>query len=198
MTRLLIASNNPDKISEIRVLLAGLDVQLLTLKDFPELPATVEDRDTISGNAMKKALEAAQNTALPCLADDTGLFIPALDMEPGVRAARFAGEHCSYKDNRDKVLRRMDTARERQAEFKTCVALAAPDGIIAIKEGVMPGAITFQERGENGFGYDSIFEPEGSGKTYAEMTDAEKNRVSHRARALHLMLPILKEFISTQ
>lgn len=198
MFKLLIASNNPDKITEIRDLLAGLEVELLSLQDFPELPATIEDRDTITGNAMKKALEAAQNTGLHSLADDTGFFIQALNGEPGVRAARFAGEHCSYKDNRDKALRLLKGVQDRQAEFKTCAVLAAPDGVIAIKEGIMPGSITTQERGANGFGYDSIFEPEKSGKTYAEMSDSEKNKVSHRARALSLMRPVLEDLISLQ
>lgn len=198
MLKLLIASNNPDKISEIRHLLADLEVELLSLRDFPKLPATVEDQDTIAGNAMKKALEAAQNAGLHCLADDTGFFIEALNGEPGVKAARFAGEHCSYKDNRDKALRLLLGEQDRRAEFRTCVALAAPDGIIALKEGTMPGSITTQERGENGFGYDSIFQPAESQKTYAEMSDPEKNEISHRARALSLMRPILADLISLQ
>lgn len=198
MFRLLIASNNPDKIAEIRGLLAGLEVELLSLHDFPDLPPTVEDRETIAANAMKKALEAARNTGLPCLADDTGLFIQALNGEPGVFAARFAGEQCSYKDNREKALKLLEGISDRSAEFRTCVALAAPDGIIAVKEGVMPGTITTEERGANGFGYDSIFAPEGGELTYAEMSDAAKNEISHRGRALRLMLPLLRDIIAMQ
>lgn len=198
MMRLLIASNNPDKVAEIRELLRGLDVQLLTLNDFPDFPPTIEDGETIRANAMKKALEAARFAGLPCLADDTGLFIKALNGEPGIYAARYAGPGCSYKDNREKVLRELEGVSDRQAEFRTCVSLAAPDGIVAFKEGVMPGSITLSESGANGFGYDSIFAPESAGKTYASMSEAEKNACSHRARALHMMLPILKEFISVQ
>ncbi len=196
MLKLLIASRNPDKIAELRDLLAGLEVQILSLLDFPALPETLEDRDTLAGNAGKKALEAAQATGLTCLADDTGLFIDALEGAPGVRAARFAGEPCSYQDNRDKALRLLQGVQNRQAEFRTCVVLAAPDGIISIQEGRMPGSITTTERGSNGFGYDSIFAPEGSMQTYAELTDAEKNLISHRGRALRLMLPVIQDLIS--
>lgn len=193
MPRLLIATNNPDKLAEIAELLSGLGVELLSLRDFPQLASTVEDRDTLRGNAAKKALEAAQQTGLLCLADDTGLFIRALNDEPGVFAARYAGEHCSYKDNRDKVLRLLAGITDRRAEFRTCAVLAAPDGIVAIKEGIMPGRIASSERGSNGFGYDSIFELEPAGLTYAELADSEKNAVSHRALALDAMLPVLKE-----
>lgn len=196
MLKLLLASRNPDKIAELRDLLAGLEVQLVSLLDYPALPETLEDRDTLAGNAGKKALEAAQYTGLTCLADDTGLFIDALEGAPGVRAARFAGESCSYQDNRDKALRLLSGAQNRQAEFRTCVVLAAPDGIISIQEGRMPGSITTSERGSNGFGYDSIFAPEGSKLTYAELTDAEKNLISHRGRALRLMLPVLQDLIT--
>jgi XTP/dITP diphosphohydrolase len=198
MFELLIASRNPDKIAEIRELLKDLDLKLLSLLDVAEFPPTEEDGDTICGNAMKKALEAARHTGLTCLADDTGLFIDALDGQPGVYAARFAGEHCSYKDNRDKALLLLQNSTTRIAQFRTCVALAAPDGIIAIREGIMPGEIIREERGDNGFGYDSIFAPEGGGKTYAEMTDAEKNEVSHRGRALRAILPLIKEIIESE
>ena len=198
MPRLLIASQNPDKIGEIRDLLDGQEAQLLSLKDFPDLTATVEDQDTLAGNAGKKALEAARHTGLLCLADDTGLFIDALEGEPGVFAARYAGEHCSYKDNRDKVLRLLQNEKDRKAEFRTCVVLAAPDGIIAVKEGCMPGYIATAERGVNGFGYDSIFIPAGSDRTYAELSDSEKNAISHRALALRAILPVLKDIISSQ
>jgi XTP/dITP diphosphohydrolase len=196
MLTLLIASANPDKIAEIRDLLSGLPVKLLSLLDFPDLPQTDEDRDTIAGNAQKKALEAAQRTGHICLADDTGLFIDALDGAPGVFAARFAGEHCSYKDNREKALRLLTGMDDRKAEFRTCAALAASDGIIASLEGVMPGSMAYSEKGENGFGYDSIFIPEGYEVTYAEMTDTEKNAISHRGRALRKMLPVLQDIIS--
>ncbi len=198
MFRLLIASRNPDKIAEIRELLAGLEVELLSLLDFPEFPATVEDQPTLRGNAAKKALEAARHTKLICLADDTGLFIHALDGQPGVLAARFAGEHCSYKDNRDKALLLLKEVQDRRAEFRTCAVLAAPDGVVTFREGVMPGRISAEELGANGFGYDSIFIPDPGDRTYAQMTDAEKNSLSHRAMALEAMLPVLHELMETK
>ncbi|MCB5247302.1 MAG: RdgB/HAM1 family non-canonical purine NTP pyrophosphatase [Candidatus Cloacimonetes bacterium] len=197
MLRLLIASRNPDKITEIRELLAGLEVELHSLLDFPELPPTLEDQPTLRANAAKKALEAAKHTGMLCLADDTGLFIDALDGQPGIFAARFAGEHCSYKDNRDKALLLLKGVADRRAEFRTCAVLAAPDGVVAFKEGVMPGAISTEERGENGFGYDSIFIPAPGNRSYAQMSDFEKNSLSHRARALEAMLPIIQEIIET-
>ncbi len=196
MQRLLLASNNPDKLSELRELLKATGVNLLSLSDFPELEPILEDQDTLAGNAAKKALEAARKAGLHCLADDTGLFIPALNDEPGVFAARYAGEGCSYRDNRLKVLRLLENATDRSARFVTCVALAAPDGIIAITEGRVEGRISVSERGNNGFGYDSIFEVDSTGRTYAEMADSEKNALSHRALALQKMLPILTELIS--
>lgn len=197
MLKLLIASRNPDKIAEIRDLLAGTEVEVYSLLDFPELPPTLEDQATLRANAAKKALEAARHTGLLCLADDTGLFIDALDGQPGIYAARFAGEHCSYKDNRDKALRLLSSKADRRAEFRTCAVLAAEDGVVAITEGVMPGFISTEERGENGFGYDSIFEPDPGGRSYAEMSDAAKNSLSHRAKALEAMLPILKDIIAS-
>lgn len=191
---LLIASNNRDKLVELKSLLGALPYRLFCLQDFPELPATIEDRDTIAGNAMKKALEAAKGSGMLALADDTGLFIIALDSAPGVYAARYAGEQCSYADNRHKVLSLMQGISDRRASFRTAVALAAPDGIIAVVEGVVEGKITESERGASGFGYDSIFEVEGL--TYAEMDDDAKNRISHRGAAIARIIPILQNLIN--
>ena len=159
MFTLLLASHNQDKAKELKALLSGMNIQLLTLNDFPNIVPTIEDQDTISANAMKKAFEASLKTGLVSLADDTGLFIKALNDKPGVYSARFAGEHCSYKDNRMKVLKLMEGITNRYAEFRTCVALSAPDGIISFKIGILEGNITTEERGTNGFGYDSIFMP---------------------------------------
>lgn len=195
MFTLLLASHNQDKAKELKALLSGMNIQLLTLNDFPNIVPTIEDQDTISANAMKKAFEASLKTGLVSLADDTGLFIRALNDKPGVYSARFAGEHCSYKDNRMKVLKLMEGINNRYAEFRTCVALSAPDGIISFKIGILEGNITTEERGTNGFGYDSIFMPLPFNKTYAEMTDTEKNSISHRAKAIEAIIPIIKELI---
>lgn len=187
---LLIASHNRDKLVELKSLLGALPYRLFCLQDFPELPATLEDRDSIAGNAMKKALEAAEVSGMLTLADDTGLFISALNDAPGVFAARYAGEPCSYADNRHKVLSLMQGITDRRASFKTAVALASPEGIIAVVEGVVEGKITDSERGTSGFGYDSIFEVEGL--TYAEMDEAAKNRISHRGAAIARIIPVLQ------
>lgn len=197
MFTLLLASHNQDKAKELKALLSGMNIQLLTLNDFPNIVPTIEDQDTISANAMKKAFEASLKTGLVSLADDTGLFIKALNDKPGVYSARFAGEHCSYKDNRMKVLKLMEGINNRYAEFRTCVALSAPDGIISFKIGILEGNITTEERGTNGFGYDSIFMPLSFNKTYAEMTDTEKNSISHRAKAIDGIIPIIKELIES-
>jgi len=152
IAEILIASNNPDKILELEVLLSSLPIKLHSLKEFPNLIPTDEDQDTIAKNALKKSLEAAQGSGMITLADDTGLFIEALDGAPGVWAARFAGENCSYADNRKKALLLLAGASNRRASFKTAVALAAPEGIIAVVEGRVEGEITLAEGGESGFG----------------------------------------------
>ena len=193
IAEILVASNNLDKILELGVLLSSLPIKLHNLKEFPNVAPTDEDQDTIAKNAMKKALEAAQGSGMITLADDTGLFIEALDGAPGVWAARFAGENCSYADNRKKALLLLDGASNRRASFKTAVALVAPEGIIAVVEGCVEGEITLVERGESGFGYDSIFALDGV--TYAEMDVATKNQMSHRAAAIRNILPILENVL---
>jgi XTP/dITP diphosphohydrolase len=195
MKKLVLASQNKDKLIEIKALLSDLPVEIITVGDILSGFDVIEDKDTILGNAAKKALETAQATGMLSLADDTGLFIEALNGEPGVFAARYAGEPCSYADNRHKALLEMQDKLNRKAEFRTVVVLAEPDGVVANREGIVQGNITLTERGENGFGYDAIFEVEGTNKTYAEMTDAEKNTLSHRAKALQAMLPFLKDYI---
>ncbi len=194
MTRLVLATHNPDKFKEIRYLLHGLEAEILSVDEvLPGFDVT-EDGESILVNAAKKALETAKAANCHVLADDTGLFIKALNGDPGVFAARFAGEGCSYADNRRKVLDLMHDIEDRQAEFKTVAVLAGPDGVIAFREGVMPGQITTAERGGNGFGYDSVFEVGDSGRTYAEMDEKEKNACSHRGKALAAFLPFLVEY----
>ncbi|HQQ68655.1 MAG TPA: RdgB/HAM1 family non-canonical purine NTP pyrophosphatase [Candidatus Cloacimonadota bacterium] len=188
---LLLASRNPDKIAELKAILAPFGVRIHTLLDFPNFPDTDEDQPSIFGNAMKKALEGARLTEMLCLADDTGLFIDALDGAPGVYSARYAGEECSYQDNLRKVLLQMQDIPDRNACFETAAALADTSGIVSVVSGVVRGQISMYEQGENGFGYDSIFTVEGYQKTYAEMDNETKNRVSHRALAIREILPIL-------
>lgn len=193
---LLLASRNSDKVSEFRELLLPYNITLHSLLDFPDLPETIEDQDSIFGNAIKKAMEGTGHTGMLCLADDTGMFVDALDGAPGVYSARWAGEGCSYADNRRKILMQMDGVADRAARFETALALADHNGLISVVSGVVKGEITEFERGTNGFGYDSIFEVEGSRKTYAELDEMEKNRISHRGLAVREMLPILKRILN--
>ena len=194
--KLLIASRNKDKISEIRDILKDINIEIITALDFPDLHEVIEDKDTIEGNAIKKALECAEFTGLLTIADDTGLFVEILNGEPGVYAARYAGENCTYKDNRDKLLLNMKGKTIQNAEFRTVAALASPKGLIGTAFGKVAGKITDKEFGNQGFGYDPIFRADETGKTFGEMTDKEKHKISHRGRAFRNIIPMLEEFVS--
>jgi XTP/dITP diphosphohydrolase len=191
--KLLIATRNKDKIIEIREILKDLDLEIVSAFDIPGMPDVIEDRDTIKGNAIKKAEECAAFSGILALADDTGLFVDALDGKPGVFAARFAGEDCTYKDNRDKMLLEMKVETKREAQFRTVVAFASPDGIIATAEGKVDGEITTEEIGTGGFGYDAIFRASETGKTFGEMSQIEKEKISHRGRAFRNILSIVTQ-----
>jgi XTP/dITP diphosphohydrolase len=191
--QLLIATRNKDKIIEIKEILKDLKVEIISAYDIPGMPDVVEDRDTIAGNAIKKAEECAAFSGLYALADDTGLFVDALDGAPGVFAARYAGENCSYRDNREKMLREMQGKTNRKAYFSTVVAFASPTGIIATAEGKVDGEITNIEIGTGGFGYDAIFKAVETGKTFGEMNQQEKEKISHRGRAFRNILPIVTQ-----
>lgn len=186
--KLFLATQNKDKVSEIKEILQNLNIEILSMHDIKDIPDVVEDKETIEGNAAKKALEIADFTNMLCLADDTGFFVEALDGKPGVKAARFAGEDCSYKDNRDKMLFEMQGKENRTAEFRTAVVLAKPGEIIATELGSVKGKITTREIGSGGFGYDPIFRADESGLTFGEMSSEAKHKISHRARALEKMV----------
>ena len=188
--QLVCASANPDKVAEIQVLLAGV-VDLLPRP--PEVPDVIEDADTLVGNARLKAVAIVVATGLPAVADDTGLEVEALGGKPGVSTARYAGEGCSYADNRHKMLAELRGAVERGAAFKTVAMIVWPDGSELAVEGVCPGVISTEERGHVGFGYDAIFQPnEGPGLTFAEMTADAKHAISHRGRAFRQLLSELE------
>ena len=182
--KLLIATRNPDKLTEIRSLFALPGLTLGSALDYPELPETVEDGETLEANATKKAVELAVHTGLWTMADDTGLEVDALGGAPGVYAARYAGEDATYADNVEKLLRELGDGENRAARFRTAVALADPQGNSVWVEGMCPGAILLEARGGDGFGYDPIFRPDDSELTFAEMASEQKNRISHRGRAL--------------
>ncbi len=179
--RLAVASKNPDKIKEIEEVLAsiGLADEIVRGLDWPDVEETGE---TLEENALIKARAVVEATGLPAIADDTGLEVEALGGEPGVHTARFAGPHATYDENVARVLEVMEGVSDRMARFRTVVALVFPDGVEVVAEGSVEGVITRSRRGSDGFGYDPVFEVEG--RTLAEMTAEEKNRLSHRARAI--------------
>jgi XTP/dITP diphosphohydrolase len=153
-----------------------------------EWPEVEEPYDTLLENSLHKARTVSAATGLAALADDTGLEVAVLGGDPGVRTARFAGPDATYNDNVGKLLDVLDGVEERAASFRTVVALVYPDGAETTAEGVLPGRIASERRGSFGFGYDPVFEVEEFGfQTLAEITEDEKNRISHRARALHAL-----------
>lgn len=180
--KLVFATNNLHKLQEVRAILDGkVDIRSLSeIGCFDEIPETA---DTLEGNALMKAKYVYDRFQLNCFADDTGLEIEALGGEPGVFSARYAGlEHDSFK-NRMKVLRLMEQQNNRSAQFRTVIALIL-QGKEYFFEGKIKGAITREQRGEGGFGYDSIFVPDGYEKTFAELSAEQKNKISHRAIAV--------------
>lgn len=211
--KLVIATHNQDKVKEIRHILSGLDAEVLTLDEFGTVPDTVEDGKTLEENALKKAREVRSFTGVSALADDTGLFVDALGGEPGIFAARYAGEDATYQDNTRKLLDQMRDVPDdkRSVQFRTVIAVAlAPNdskrvqGFLAaqpekdfgvrlgreqgvdalVSEGIIHGRVSREERGNRGFGYDPVFEVVERGCTLAEMSAEEKNTMSHRYRGL--------------
>ena len=181
---ILVATHNAGKIREIRELLDGLGTQLVGLESFAGLPVVAEDGDTFEANAIKKAVTMARATGLRALADDSGLEVDALDGDPGVHSARYAGEECDTAANNHKLLSELGDGDDRRARFRCVLALADPDGGCRTVSGTCEGRIIRAPRGTGGFGYDPLFVPDGYERTFAEMPAAEKNRISHRARAL--------------
>lgn len=191
MLQLVCASANPDKVAEIQRLLAGV-VDLLPRP--ADVPDVVEDAGSLLGNARLKAAALCAATGAPAVADDTGLEVVALDGAPGVDAAYYAGPNATYADNRAKLLAELDGVADRSAAFKTVAIVVWPDGRELAVEGVCPGVITTAERGEVGFGYDSVFQPdEAGGATFAELGVEAKNAISHRGRAFRALLAALSE-----
>ncbi len=183
----MLATRNRDKCAELAALLGDLGIRLRTLADFPEVPDIVEDGETCEANAVKKARAVARHTGLPAIADDTGLQVDALGGRPGVHAARYAGETASYEDNWRKLLRELEGVprEQRRARFITVAAVARPSAEkVEVVEGVLEGLIAEAPVGTEGFGYDPVFYVPELGKTLAQLTSDEKNRISHRARAL--------------
>ena len=189
--QLCFASNNAHKLDEIRPLLPP-GLTLLSLADIGCAEELPETQDTLEGNARQKAEYVLQHYGVACFADDTGLEVTALHGEPGVYSARYAGPQRRAEDNVAKLVQELRGAADRSAHFRTVVALASADGTIREFAGEVSGTITEAARGTGGFGYDPVFVPtEGDGRTFAEMSGTEKNRISHRARAVSKLLAYL-------
>lgn len=194
--RLSVATGNAHKLDELHHALEAAfgPVELLGLRDFPELPEPVEDGDTLEANALIKARALHAHAGGLCVADDTGLMVDALDGAPGVFSARWAGEGCSYADNVRKMCREMASVPpdERQARFETVLAVVEPDGRETLLRGVCHGLMLDIPRGGGGFGYDPVFLLPERGKTFAELDLGEKNAVSHRGRAVAALVEWLR------
>ncbi|MEE3188635.1 MAG: RdgB/HAM1 family non-canonical purine NTP pyrophosphatase [Candidatus Neomarinimicrobiota bacterium] len=185
---LVLATHNPDKQAEMNAVLSDLGLDVIGLDQYPEIDDIPENGTTLLENALIKARAVHLKTGFPALADDTGLEVDALHGAPGVYSARFAGEDATYQDNVKKLLSVMAgvSKQNRTARFRTVVALIDSDTELWT-EGIIEGLITREHRGAGGFGYDPIFEAADTRKTFSEMSAAEKNEISHRARALQKM-----------
>lgn len=197
MERLVLATRNRDKVTEIAQLLEELNLELHTLIEFPDAPVVIEDGETLKENAIKKAREIAEHTGMPAVADDTGLEVDALNGAPGVYSSRYAGENASYEDNVRKLLQELEAvpSERRSARFRCVVALVA-GGDTHTVEGVCNGVIIDAPRGDQGFGYDPVFFVPEHGQTFAEMQPNLKNQISHRARAFEALKQTLLRITS--
>ncbi|HET6453557.1 MAG TPA: XTP/dITP diphosphatase [Armatimonadota bacterium] len=194
---IVVATRNKKKLEELKSLLSDMPIDVLSLLDFPNLPETPETGNTFAENAELKAKAAAQATGRIALADDSGLEVDALGGQPGILSSRFAGPEAT---DREKYMRILDLLEgvpdeERTARFKAAVAIATLEGETVLVEGTCEGRIAREPRGENGFGYDPIFYLPDLGLTMAQLPASEKNRISHRARALQSAKKVLRELL---
>ena len=192
--RLVLATANPDKAREIRAVVSGLAGDRIQLIERPAtVPEVDETGETLEDNALLKAVALSEATGSPAIADDTGLEVAALGGAPGVRSARYSGEHATYSDNVAKLLRELAAAgarsdSEREARFRTVALAYFPDGRRYVADGAVDGFISSAARGDHGFGYDPVFVPlGGDGRTFAEMSAEEKDATSHRGRAFRAL-----------
>lgn len=191
MKKLVFATNNKNKLREMREIMDGL-YEVVGLNEIGCNDDIIEDADTIQGNARIKADYVTNRFGVDCFADDTGLEVEALDGAPGVYSARYAGEHCSYQDNVNKILSELKGVENRKACFRTVIALNL-DGESHFFEGRCDGIITTEAHGEGGFGYDPVFKPDGYDETFAEMPSELKNKISHRGRATAKLIDFLRK-----
>ena len=192
---LVIATNNPDKLKEIKDILKNNDLKLLSPAELDNFPKIEENGKTLKENAIIKAKAVWNKYHLPCLADDTGLEVDCLGGKPGVYSSRYAGANATYEDNRQKLLREMENIPQpdRTARFRCVMAFIDNNGIEHITEGTIEGEIIDSCRGDSGFGYDPVFLVPSLVKTLAELSVDEKNKISHRHNALKKIIPVIKE-----
>ncbi|NEA51406.1 RdgB/HAM1 family non-canonical purine NTP pyrophosphatase [Streptomyces sp. SID10815] len=199
MTRLILATRNAGKITELRAILtdAGLPHELVGTDAYPEVPDVKETGVTFAENALLKAHALAQATGLPAVADDSGLCVDVLGGAPGIFSARWSGRHGDDQANLDLLLAQLsDIAEEhRAAHFACAAALALPDGTERVVEGRLPGTLRHTPAGAHGFGYDPILQPAGETRTCAELTPQEKNAISHRGKAFRELVPVVRELL---
>lgn len=190
--KIILATHNIDKCKELQKSLNNSSIEIVTLKTYPNIGEIVEDGQTLIENAFIKSRTVFNLTNIPTISDDTGLFVDALDGEPGIYSARYAGENCTYVDNVNKLLNDMSNIKKslRSATFKTVVTYVSKD-LELVAEGSVKGFITEKPKGENGFGYDPIFNVEKLNKTFAEMTMNEKKSISHRSKAINNLVSLL-------
>ncbi|MDY7038466.1 MAG: XTP/dITP diphosphatase [Thermodesulfobacteriota bacterium] len=181
---LVLATRNQGKISEFERLLAGFDIEIKSLKDFGNIPPVLEDGKTFDDNAYKKAHFTAKALGFPALSDDSGLMVDALGGDPGVHSARYSGERATDEDNNRKLLKAMQGVNNRKAVFMCVIIIAVPGGPALTYEGMCEGEIAREPQGDNGFGYDPLFYYPPLKKTFAQISQEEKNRISHRGKAM--------------
>lgn len=187
MFKILVASNNSHKVTEIKFVLKDInEIKIYSFKDLGVKVEVTEDGNTLEKNAFKKAKEVFNVFKIPAISDDTGLFTDALNGEPGVFSARYSGEDAAYSENCSKLLQNLEAVppEKRTAYFETVICFYINEDNYHFFRGICKGNIDIEMKGENGFGYDPLFIPEGFKKSFAEMTDEEKNKISHRALAL--------------
>lgn len=199
-TRLVLATRNAHKVVEFRRILAlsGLDVELVDTDAFPDLAEVVESEDSFAGNSLLKARAVSRHAGLPAVADDSGLCVDALNGMPGILSARWSGASGDDAANVRLLLGQLADVPEQRltARFRCAAALVLPDGTEDVVEGVLEGSVVREPRGDNGFGYDPVFVPAGRTERLAELTDAEKDAISHRGQALRALVPVLRERLS--
>ena len=195
LTELVLASGNQGKIAEFQRLLEGLDIQVHSMKEYPEIGEIIEDGASFAENALIKARAVCKATGKAALADDSGLMVDALDGAPGIYSARFAGEQHDDAANNAKLLQLLEPVADadRTGRFFCAIAIVLPDGREYTVEGTCPGMILRELKGQGGFGYDPLFYVPDMGKTFAQLSMEEKNRISHRGHANRKAVEILRK-----